>query len=122
MADEVSIGELRWKVDIFGREQVAALQSMGITETLKPVATTMAKIEASRPGTFYGSAQVDAPVTHMVWMRWRSGLDNRFVIVRDTMGPDEKFIREIFRIRRELPLGGRKRFIMFETELERRGP
>lgn len=119
MADEIPIGELRWRVAIFKREQVPDLQSMGISETLKPLASPMAKIEASRPGTFYGSVQVDTPVTHMIWIRWMRGIDNRHVIVRDTEGPDGEAIREIFRIRRELPLGGRKRFLMFEAELER---
>jgi len=121
VADTVPIGELRWPVRIYRRDQVASATTTGIAETLKPMAHRMAKIEATRPMTFYGSAQVDTPVTHMILMRWVGGLDTTHAILRTTTTPGEKARHEVFRVRRVLEMGGRKRFVMVEAELERGG-
>ena len=119
MADTVAVGELRWPVRIFERSQVPSAGDMGITETLVPFARRQAKIEPTRPMTFYGSVQFDTPVTHMIWMRWIGGLTTTQVILRKTSRPDERARHEVFRIRRVLEMGGRKRFVMIEAELER---
>jgi len=121
MADTVPIGELRWPVRIYRRDQIPAMTATGITETLEPLARRMAKIEPARPMTFYGSVQVDTPVTHMIWMRWVGGLDTTHAVLRTTTTPEEKARREVFRVRRVLEMGGRKRFVMVEAELERGG-
>ncbi len=119
MADTVPIGELRWPVLIYRREQAPAVNSMGIDETLEPFARRRAKIEASRGLAFRESIQIDSPVTHMIWMRWVWGLDDTFAVLRDTFAPDGRRRREVFRVRRILEMGGRKRFVQVEAELER---
>lgn len=119
MADDqdIAIGNLRWLVNIVRRSQ-APDSGTGIAETAIPVATAYADIEASRPMTFYGSVQVDSPVTHMITMRWRPFLDTTHAITRQTNLPDGKVRIETFRIRRIMEIAGRKRFVKIECELE----
>ena len=118
MADqEVEIGTLRWLVTIYKRNQTPD-SGTGIAETLVSVGTAHANIEASRPLTFYGSEQVDRPVTHMITMRWTPFLDTTHAITRQTNLPDGTIRIETFRIRRIMELAGRKRFMRLECELE----
>ncbi|MFC0407922.1 phage head completion protein [Roseomonas elaeocarpi] len=122
-ADSVSIGELRWPVRVYRRDQVPGPGSdMGILETLEPLFACMAKIEPARPMTFYGSAQIETPVTHMIWIRYHWGLDTTHAILRTLQGPDRAVRHEVFRVRRILEMGGRQRFLMIEAEMEREGP
>ncbi|WP_424139895.1 phage head completion protein [Roseomonas chloroacetimidivorans] len=119
-ADTVPVGELRWPVRIYRREQVPSLVDAGIVETLEPFARRHARIEASHGVTYRGSIQAGGDViTHMIWMRWVAGLDDTFVIVRPTILPGGGIRTEIFRVRRILEMGGRKRFVMVEAEEER---
>lgn len=113
------IGQLRWLVTLYRRDQAPAANG-GITENLVPIANVHADVQATYPGTFYASAQVDTPVTHLIRMRWQDYLENVFVIARSTLRPSDGTMRtELYRVRRIKEIGGRKRFVEIEAELER---
>ena len=90
----------------------------GIDETIIGV-TVHADVQAVGGLTFWGAEQTDTPITHRIFMRWHDYLDQTKVVVRDTLRPDSTTRREIFRVRRMKELGGRKRFVMIEAELEK---
>lgn len=115
----IDIGTLRWPVQIYQRDQVPDTNGAGIVEQLTLIATRHARIESSRPGTFYGSEQVETPVTHFIWMRWINYPPTTYVIVRQTNLPDGTTRKETFRVRRTKEIGGRKRFLELECELEK---
>jgi hypothetical protein len=55
----------------------------------------------------------------MITIRWQEYLPTIDVIVRSTKRPDTDGIRsELFRVRRSKEVGGRKRFLQIECELE----
>lgn len=84
------------------------------------IATTHADIQSTYPGTFYASAQVDTPVTHMIRLRWTDYVENIYVIGRVTKRPSDETLRaELYRVRRVKETGGRKRFVEIECELEK---
>ena len=120
--DTVALGDLRWPVRLYRRDQTPAA-SLGIAETLVPMGVRRAKIEALRPLTFWtaaGGEQTEAPVTHMIWMRWLDYPPTTWVIMRSTFLTDRVTLRvETFRVRRTMEMGGRKRFLQIEAELER---
>jgi head-tail adaptor len=113
-----SIGSLRWLVTLYRRDQSPA-DDLALTENLVPLATVHADIQGTRPGTFYQSTQVDAPVTHMVYIRWQDYPATIEVVVRTTQRPDGSLRSEVYRVRRSLEIAGRKRFLQLECELER---
>jgi head-tail adaptor len=117
--DEVPIGRLRWPITIATRLQAPTAGGTGITETLQTVANVRAEIEAIGALTFFAAEQADRPVTHRIRMRWQDCLDITHVITRSTTRPDGSTRTETFRIRRIKELGGRKRFVEIEAELER---
>ena len=118
-ADTVAINELRWPVQVARREQLPASDG-GITEALVDRILVYAKIEALRPMTFYGAAQTDRPVTHMIWLRWLDWLDTTHVILREMRRLDCTPRLEVFRIRRVKEMAGAQRFLELEVELEHR--
>ena len=138
----VDIGRLRWPVTLAVRVQTpqiapspttAALVGTGITETLAssddlevlgiPESQVGIKVYADVQAvgglTFWGAEQTDTPITHRIFMRWHDYLDQTKVVVRETLRPNGTTRREIFRVRRIKELGGRKRFVMIEAELEK---
>lgn len=117
--DEVPIGKLRWPVQIATRVQVPTVGGTGITETLTIVANVRADIQAIGALTFFGAQQTDIPVTHKIRMRWQDYLDITHVILRTTTRPDGTSRTETFRIRRIAEMGGRKRFVSLDVELEK---
>lgn len=113
------IAALRWQVTLYRRDQAPGSNS-GIAENLVPIATVHADIQPTYPGTYYGSAQVDTPITHLIRLRWADYLENIYVVMRTTKRPtDDTFRTELFRVRRVKEVGGRKRFVELEAELER---
>lgn len=117
---EIEVGTLRWQVQICTRVQAPAPGGTGIVETLSVVAIVHADIQPIGALAFWGSTQVDTPVTHRIVIRWQDYLDNTLVIVRQATRPDAGSTRtETFRIRRVKEIGGRKRFVEIEAELER---
>ena len=115
----VEIGSLRWPVTIAKREQLPALTG-GMQESLTDIITVRADVQPVGPMTFYGSAQVDTPVTHKITIRHLDWIDTRHVIIRDTTRADLTTRREIFRIRRVMEIDGRARFLLMECDLEKR--
>jgi head-tail adaptor len=84
-----------------------------------PVATVHADIQPSYASTFYQSTQVDTPITHMITIRWQDYPETIDVVVRSTTRPDTGDMRtELYRVRRTKEVGGRKRFLQMECELE----
>lgn len=113
------IAALRWQVSLYRRDQVPGPNS-AIAENLVLIATVHADIQSTYPGTFYNSAQIDTPVTHLIRTRWLDYLENVHVIMRTTTRPTDDTNRtELYRVRRVKEVGGRKRFTEFECELER---
>jgi len=108
---------MRYLVTLALRQQLPD-DYASIDETLINGVKVHAKIEDLYPQTFYGAAQTDRPVTHMIWLRWLDWLDMRHVIIRVTQRPDGSTRADVFRIRRVKELNGRKRFLEIEAELE----
>ena len=112
------IGALRWQTTLYRRDQAPGPNS-AISETLVPLGVVHADIQATYPSTFYGSMQVDTPVTHLIRIRWFDYVPTIDVIMRSTERPTDNTIRtELFRVRRIKEIGGRKRFAELECELE----
>jgi head-tail adaptor len=120
MAD-IPIGSLRWQVQIVRRVQTPD-GTTGVTETQDPVATVWADVQSVGALTFYGSAQVDTPITHRITLRWQGYLDQTYAVLRTTTSRDGSggliSRTETFRVRRVLEMDGRKRFTRIEAELE----
>jgi hypothetical protein len=113
------VGALRWTVMLYRRDQAPGANS-AIGENLVLIATVHADIQPTYPSTFYNSAQIDTPITHLIRTRWLDYVENVYVIMRTTTRPSDGTNRtEIFRIRRVKEVGGRKRFTEYEAELER---
>lgn len=114
---ETAIGQLRWKLQLYRRAQVPAADGHRIAESLTHIADVWGDVQPTGAMAFYGSVQVDAPMTHRIRIRWRHDLDSRCQITRATTAPDGSSITEVFRIRRLNDLDGRKRFLNIEAEL-----
>lgn len=113
------IGQLRWLVTLYRRDQGPG-PGGAISEALTPIANVHADVQPTYPSTFYLSAQIDTPVTHLVRLRWQDYVETTHVIARSTWRPSDGTIRtELFRVRRIKEIGGRKRFVELECELER---
>lgn len=120
MADaNPAIGELRWPVVIVRRDQIPVDEGE-IAELNVSAIHARAKIEPVYAATYYGSAQVDTPVTHMIWLRWLDNLDTTHAVIRTMRRKDGTARFEVFRVRRVKELEGRQRFLMIEAELEQR--
>ncbi len=115
----VGLGTLRWLVTLYRRDQRPA-DDMAIIENLVPIATVHADIAPTYASTFYASTQVDAPVTHMISVRWLDYPSTIEVVARTTLYPTPR--TELFRVRRTKEVGGRKRFLQMECELEHSRP
>jgi head-tail adaptor len=112
------IGALRWWVTLYRRDQVPA-DDLALQETLVRVAAVHADIQPTFPSTFYQSTQVDIPVTHLITIRWQDYPPTVDVVTRVTERPPDGSLRgELYRVRRTMELGGRKRFLRMECELE----
>jgi head-tail adaptor len=113
-----SVGSLRWLVTLYRRDQSPA-DDLALQETLIPLATVHADIQPTYASTFYASAQVDQPITHMINIRWQDYPATIDVVVRSTDRPGGGQRSEVFRVRRTKEVAGRKRFLQMECELER---
>ena len=114
---EDGIGSLRWVVMLYRRDQAPGPNN-AIAEDLVPIATVHADIQPARTYTFYQSTQVDMPFTHTIAIRWQNYPSTIDVIERTTDLPDTTLRGELYRVRRTLEVGGRKRFLLMECELE----
>jgi head-tail adaptor len=117
LAASSGIGSLRWLVTLYRRDQTPA-DDMALQETLVPIATVHADIQPTYASTFYQSTQVDTPITHMINVRWFDYPSTIDVVVRSTTRPDGTQRTELYRVRRTKEVGGRKRFLQMECELE----
>lgn len=113
------IGALRWLVMLYRRDQAPGPNG-AISESLVLIATVHADIQPTYPSTYYNSAQIDIPVTHLIRTRWLDYVETTHVIMRTTTRPSDDTNRtELYRVRRIKEVGGRKRYCEFEVELER---
>lgn len=113
------IAALRWRVTLYRRDQFPGPNG-AITEDLVPIATVQADIQPTYPSTFYNSAAIDTPISHLIRIRWADYVENTHIIMRTTTRPTDGTNRtELYRVRRVKEVGGRKRFAEFEAELER---
>ena len=121
MADDegVRVGRLRWRVVLATRAQVAQAQGTGINDILRNKELVWADVQPVGGLTFWGAQQTETPVTHTITMRWSDSLDQQTVIVRQIQLPGGQVRTELFRVRRIKELGGRKRFVAVEAELEK---
>jgi hypothetical protein len=111
------IGALRWWVTLYRRDQAPATD-LALQEVLVPIARTHADIQPAYFSTFWESTQIEAPVTHVINIRWQRYPGTVDVVVRSTDQPDGTVMTELFRVRRSKAIAGRKRFIQMECELE----
>lgn len=122
MANKYSIRDLRWPVWLFARSQTPDPESCGIIETATGIRYIHAGIVPMGRMTFYQAAQTDNPPTHIIIVRWADYVDTTHALVRQTRRPVDQAIRtEVFRLRRVSEDDGRKRFTVFDAELERAG-
>lgn len=113
------IGSLRWLVTLFRRDQMPGPDG-AVSERFHRLAKVHADIQPTYPSTFYLSAQIEGPITHMIRLRWQDYPETTNVITRTTRRPSDDSLRaEIFRVRRVKEVGGRKRFVEIEAEFER---
>lgn len=120
--ERVRIGRLRWPVLIARRSQVPEALGCGITEAFPGMVRVRADVQPVGAMTYWGSMQTDSPgITHRIYIRWCDALDNTAVIFRTTRRNDGSIRWERFRVRRCKELGGRKRFLCVECELEQTG-
>lgn len=117
----VRIGRLRWKVQFAVRSQVPDAGT-GIVETLVTPQSVHADIQASSDATFWGSTQVETPITHTITLRWQDYPDNTVAVIRATQLPSGGQRVETFRVRKVNELAGRKRFIRLACQLENTEP
>ena len=108
---------MRWLVTLYRRDQAPA-DDLAMQETLVPIARVHADIQPTYASTFYQSTQVDTPITHMINIRWQNYPRTVDVVIRSTNLPSGLQRSEIFRVRRTKEVGGRKRFLQMECELE----
>ena len=122
MAEEdphVDIGRLRWLVVLTKRVQEFEAAGPGVTETATECVRVHADIQAVGALTFWASGeQTDTPITHRIFLRWHDYLEQTETVVRTTFRPNGTPRTEVFRVRRIKELGGRKRFVLIEAELE----
>lgn len=111
------IGALRWWVTLYRRDQFPAAD-LALREVLVPIARTHADVQDAYFSTFWESTQIDAPVTHVINIRWQRYPGTIDVVARSTDLPDGTQITELYRVRRSKSIAGRKRFIQMECELE----
>jgi len=131
-SEAVEIGRLRWPVYLATRQQAAQVAGTGIDETFRDLQRVMADVQPVGALTFWGVAdsaggpaggngglmQTDAPFTHRIFVRWLDSLDQTQVVFRATQRRDGSTRTERFRVRRIKELGGRKRFVLIEAQLE----
>jgi head-tail adaptor len=115
IAGSNGIGALRWLVTLYRRDQAPGPDS-AIDESLVKIADVHADIQPTYASTFYQSTQVDTPITHMINVRWLDYPPTIDVVVRTTLHPTPR--TELYRVRRTKEVGGRKRFLQMECELE----
>jgi head-tail adaptor len=113
------IGSLRWLVTLYRRDQ-APSADLALEENFVRIASVHADIQPTYAATFYQSTQVDSPITHMINIRWQDYPPTIDVVTRVTeRAPDGSLRGELFRVRRTKEVGGRKRFLQMECEIER---
>lgn len=112
------IGTLRSLVTLYRRDQTPD-NDTALVEQLIPIATVHADIQPTYASTFWETTAVDQPVSHMITCRWLNYPGTIDVIARSDNRPDTGAMRtELYRVRRTKEIGGRKRFLQMECELE----
>ncbi len=114
--EDTSISDLRWLVTLVQRVQVPN-EDGGTSYIFENPINIHADIQPFGAATFWGATQVEN-VSHRIRIRWQQYLDQTFCIIRNIDTPDGGTRTEIFRIRRIKELGGRKRFVELECQLE----
>lgn len=118
MPSNFHVGDMRYRVILGTRQQVAQADETGIDESLQNSMPIWASIQPTSPMTFIGSSQIEMPYTHRIIIRFRDGIDMFDVVLRQLMRDDGTVRFETFRIRRSIEIGGRQRFLALECELE----
>jgi len=117
--ERVRIGRLKWPVLIARRDQLPETAGTGILDLFPTMQKVRADVQPVGALTFWGTMQTESPgISHRIFMRWFDAISNTHVIFRTTHLPDGALRWERFRIRRWKELGGRKRFVCIEVELE----
>lgn len=125
MAEEdpsLAVRRLRWPVYIVTRSQMPEPGGPGLVEHLSTSTRVHADVQAVGALTFWSTgafAQTDTGVTHRIFLRWVNYLAQDQAVIRITQMPNGDRRTEIFRVRRIKELGGRKRFVCLECELEK---
>ena len=110
--------ELRTPLVVVRRIQRPADDDAAIVEDDHIIGRVWAKIESSRPLTFYAAQQTETPFTHVIKCRFIAGIDTSYVFVRQRRLPDSSVTTERYRVRRTTDILGRSRFLAIEAELE----
>jgi len=101
------------------RNQVPSATSSGITEVYQVMFHTHADIQDTGTALFWGGTDVDTSFSHWITMRWHGYLDQTYAVQRVLTLPDDTSRTETYRVRRMREIGGRKRFVLIEAEMEK---
>lgn len=100
--------ELNKRVKLRAKQE-APVGAFGMQTTYDAGIDLWAKIEPVGGAIYFGTMQVDAAVTHRIWIRYRIGVTGDHVI--DHISESKRY-----RIRRYSDLKGAKRFLLIEAE------
>lgn len=121
--EALALRRLRWPVALVTRQQLPQIDGPGIDELLLTCAVVRADIQPVGALQFWDTAggmeQVDSPFTHRIFLRWTGTIDQTGAVLRSARCPDQTIRTEVFRVRRMKELGGRKRFVCLEVDLEK---
>lgn len=113
---------MRWPCTLAFRKEAPTIgdSATGITETLIEVAQTHCAILPVGTQTFFGTEQLETPVTHLIYCRWLPFINLRMfnVILRSIVLPDLTTRTETYRVRRVGEWEGRHRYLRMDVELE----
>lgn len=113
---------MRWLCTLAFRKEAPTIgdSATGITETIIPIAKVHCAIVPVGTMTFFGTEQLETPVTHTVYFRWLPFSDLRMfnIIVRSIVLPDLSTHHETYRVRRVGEWQGKHRFLRADCELE----
>lgn len=101
-----TIGELNQRIKISTRSDYPVLET-DIASDYSGRRDRWAKIEPVGSAVYFGNVQIEAKVTHRIWIRYERGID---VNVEVDDG------QSVYRVRRATDLKGAKRFTVLEVE------
>lgn len=103
---EPTLGELDKRITIRRRLDIPA-GDMGLEQTFPAARPRWAKIEPVGTAAYAGSVQIEAVVTHRIYVRYLEGVTTAHEVVHG---------QTVYRLRRSMHMNGGRRFTALEVE------